>query len=257
MVTRNIEGARVDGISTGPEVSIVIPCRNEAENLPVLLEEIETAMQGRDYEVIVVDDASTDDTPATLVRESHKRSFRLRHLRHEKSSGQSLAVRSGAWAARGAIVATIDGDGQNDPQYIPVLVDALKQAGPDFGAAQGQRLKRRDSGVKQVASRFANKVRGSILRDGTRDSGCGLKAIHTQLLRKLPFFDGTHRFTPALIIQEGYKVTHCDVVDRQRRHGRSNYGVFDRGLQGVVDLAGVWWLRRRRLRMPKVQEIGQ
>ena len=236
-------------------ISIVIPCRNEAENLPLLLDEIEAAMAGRAFEVIVVDDGSADATPSVLAGQAASRPFPVRHLRHEKSAGQSLAVRSGAWAARGDIVATIDGDGQNDPRYIPVLVDALRQAGPEAGAAQGQRLKRRDSKLKQWASRFANWLRNAILHDDTRDTGCGLKAVRTDVLRKLPFFDGTHRFTPALVIQEGYRVVHCDVVDRPRRHGKSNYGIFDRGLQGALDLAGVWWLRRRRRRMPKVREI--
>lgn len=236
-------------------ISIVIPCRNEAANLPLLIDEIEAAMVGRDFELIIVNDGSTDDTAAVLAEQAGLRLFPVRELRHRKSAGQSLSVRSGAWAARGGIVATIDGDGQNDPQYIPVLVDALRQAGPDFGAAQGQRLKRRDSKVKQLASRFANWLRNAILHDETRDTGCGLKAVHTDILRKLPFFDGTHRFVPALVIQEGYRVVHCDVVDRSRRHGKSNYGIFDRGLQGALDLGGVWWLRRRRRRMPKVEEI--
>ncbi|GLQ83041.1 dolichol-phosphate mannosyltransferase [Mesorhizobium huakuii] len=236
-------------------ISIVIPCRNEAANLPLLIDEIEAAMAGRDFELIIVNDGSTDETAAVLTEQTALRSFPVRELRHQKSAGQSLSVRSGAWAARGGIVATIDGDGQNDPQYIPVLVDALRQAGPDFGAAQGQRLKRRDSKVKQLASLFANWLRNAILHDETRDTGCGLKAVHTDILRKLPFFDGTHRFVPALVIQEGYRVVHCDVVDRSRRHGKSNYGIFDRGLQGALDLGGVWWLRRRRRRMPKVEEI--
>ena len=236
-------------------ISIVIPCRNEAENLPLLLDEIEAAMAGRAFEVIVVNDGSTDDTAVVLAAQAAQRAFPLRQLRHEKSAGQSLSLRSGAWAARGAIVATIDGDGQNDPHYIPVLIDVLLQAGPDAGAAQGQRLKRRDSRAKQLASRFANWLRNAILHDETRDTGCGLKAIHTDILRKLPFFDGTHRFVPALVIQEGFRVVHCDVVDRSRRHGQSNYGIFDRGLQGALDLMGVWWLRRRRRRMPKVEEI--
>jgi dolichol-phosphate mannosyltransferase len=236
-------------------ISIVIPCRNEAANLPLLIDEIEAAMVGRDFELIIVNDGSTDQTGFVLAEQAAIRSFPVREVRHRKSAGQSLSVRSGAWAAKGAIVATIDGDGQNDPQYIPVLVDALRQAGPDFGAAQGQRLKRRDSKVKQLASRFANWLRNAILHDETRDTGCGLKAIHTDILRKLPFFDGTHRFVPALVIQEGFRIVHCDVIDRPRRHGKSNYGIFDRGLQGVLDLCGVWWLRRRRRRMPKPEEV--
>jgi len=241
---------------TNPFVSIVIPCRNEAKNLPLLLEEIGAAMNGRSFEVIVVDDGSTDDTPDVLAGQAASRPFPVRHVRHGQSCGQSLAVRSGAWAARGEIVATIDGDGQNDPQYIPVLVDALVEAGPQAGAAQGQRLKRRDSKAKQLASRFANWLRNAILHDETRDTGCGLKAVRTDVLRRLPFFDGTHRYVPALVIQEGFSVIHRDVIDRSRRHGKSNYGIFDRGLRGIFDLAGVWWLRRRRRRMPKAEEVG-
>lgn len=236
-------------------VSIVIPCRNEAANLPLLIDEIAAAMTGRAFELIVVDDGSTDDTGAVLTEQARTRAFPVRHVRHETSCGQSLAVRSGAWAARGGIVATIDGDGQNDPQYIPVLVDALVAAGPEAGMAQGQRLKRRDSKVKQLASRFANWLRNAILHDRTRDTGCGLKAIHVDIARRLPFFNGTHRFVPALVIQEGFAVVHCDVIDRSRRHGKSNYGIFDRGLQGALDLFGVWWLRRRRRRMPKPKEV--
>ena len=124
-------------------ISIVIPGRNEAANLPLLIDEIASAMSGRDFEIIIVDDGSTDDTAAVLAAQASTQPFPVRHIRHDKSSGQSLAVRSGIWAARGDIVATIDGDGQNDPQYIPVLVDALRNAGPDVAAAQGQRLKRR------------------------------------------------------------------------------------------------------------------
>lgn len=238
-----------------PFVSIVIPCRNEAENLPILLGEIRAAMAGRDYEVVVVDDGSTDETASVLAREAALPGFTLRHLRHDRSAGQSLALRSGAIAARGEIVATIDGDCQNDPKYIPVLIDALVAAGPETGIAAGQRLKRRDSKAKQIASRFANWLRGSILKDNTRDSGCGLKAVRTDVMRRVPFFNGTHRFLPALVIQEGYKVTHCDVVDRTRRHGTSNYGILDRGLRGALDLFGVWWLGRRRRIMPRVEEV--
>lgn len=236
-------------------ISVVIPCKNEARNLPQLLDEIGAAMADRSFEVIIVDDGSTDDTPAILAREAAARPFALRHIRHDRSAGQSLSLKSGALAAAGDIVATIDGDCQNDPKYIPVLIDALVAAGPDAGMAQGQRLKRRDTRVKQYASRFANWLRNAILHDQTRDTGCGLKAIRRPILLMLPFFDGTHRFMPALVIQEGYGVVHRDVVDRKRLHGKSNYGIFDRGLQGAADLLGVWWLKRRRKRMPKPREV--
>jgi glycosyltransferase involved in cell wall biosynthesis len=236
-------------------ISIIVPCKNEAPNLPRLLDEIGAAMAGREFEVIVVDDGSTDDTGTVLRREAASRAFPVRHIRHDRSSGQSLALRSGAFAARGDVIATLDGDGQNDPAAIPVLVDALVAAGPAVGLAAGQRVRRRDTRLKQMASRFANGLRGAILQDNTRDTGCGLKAIHADLMRKLPFFDGTHRFLPALVLQEGLGVVHRDVVDRPRQHGKSNYGIFDRGLRGALDLLGVWWLRRRRKAMPKPREI--
>lgn len=240
---------------TDPSISIVIPCRNEAENLPSLLSEIGTAMAGRSFEVIVVNDGSTDRTGEVLAEQSRSCGFSLRQIRHAKSAGQSLSLRSGAWAARGDIIATLDGDGQNDPAYLPALVDKLIAGGPHCGMVQGQRLKRRDSQMKRLASRFANGLRNRILRDKTRDTGCGLKAVHAEILRRLPFFDGTHRFVPALVLQEGFEIAHLDVIDRPRQHGRSNYGILDRGLQGALDLFGVWWLRRRRRRMPQPEEI--
>lgn len=235
-------------------ISIVIPCRNEADNLAFLLDEVEAAMHGVEHEVLVVDDGSTDGTAAVLSGRM-RAGGRLRHIRHDRSAGQSAAVRSGVFAARGSIVVTMDGDGQNDPAYLPKLAEALTKAGPAAGIAAGQRLKRTDSKLKQLSSRFANWLRGSLLKDETRDSGCGLKAIRTELFRQLPYFDGWHRFLPALVKREGYGVVHIDVVDRERRHGKSNYGIFDRGLRGALDLFGVWWLRRRRRTLPQVQEI--
>lgn len=236
------------------KLSVVIPCRNEAENLAFLLDEVDKAMEGRDYEVLVVDDGSSDDTPKVLEKRMHE-GKPLRHIRHDRSAGQSAAVRSGVFAASGDIVITIDGDGQNNPAYLPKLADALIAAGPEFGLAAGQRLKRTDTKLKQFSSKLANKLRQAILKDNTRDSGCGLKAIRTELFLQLPFFDGWHRYLPALVLREGYKITHIDVVDRQRVHGHSNYGILDRGLRGILDLYGVWWLRRRRKVVPKVTEI--
>ncbi|WP_163272730.1 glycosyltransferase family 2 protein [Chelativorans alearense] len=236
-------------------ISIVIPCKNEAANLPPLLDEIEVAMMGRRFEVVVVDDGSTDNTCEVLSTEAQVRKCTVRHIRHDRSAGKSLALRSGAFAARGGIVVMIDGDGQNDPQYILPLIDALLAGGPSTGIAAGQRLKRQDGALKRWASRFANWLRNGILKDDTRDTACGMKAIGTELLRKLPFFEGSHRFLPALVIQEGYGVVHHDVVDRPRLHGTSHYGILDRGYKGTLDLMGVWWLRSRRKNMPKVEEI--
>ena len=245
-----------NGISfvKSPDLSVIIPCRNEAANLPLLLDEIDDALAGRDFEVIVVDDGSTDGAADVLARRILEGATRLRVLRHDRSAGQSVALRSGVLAARGPLIATMDGDGQNNPIYLPKLADALASAGPSIGIAAGQRLKRTDTKVKQWSSRFANGLRQSILADGTRNSGCGLKAIHTDLFRRLPYFDGWHRYLPALVLREGFGVVHIDVVDRARRHGKSNYGILDRGLRGALDLFGVWWLRRRRRVVPVVTE---
>lgn len=236
-------------------ISIVIPCKNEAENIPPLLDEIAQHLGDRDIEVIVVNDGSTDDTAGALAAESAKRSFPVRHIRHQASVGQSLSLRSGILVAKGEIIATIDGDGQNDPKYIGQLVDKLVESGPAIGIACGQRIKRKDTKLKQLSSRFANWLRGSILNDKTRDSGCGLKAVHADIFRRLPFFNGTHRFLPALVIQEGFDVVAIDVLDRPRRFGTSNYGIMDRGLRGALDLFGVWWLKLRRKTMPIAEEI--
>ena len=237
-----------------PDVSVVIPCKNEAENLPELIGEVAAALAGRKFELIVVDDGSTDATPA-VVREMMRDRPWLRSMRDERSSGQSAAVRTGLLAARGDIVLTLDGDGQNNPEFMPAMLEAMEQGGPRTALVAGQRLKRTDSGAKRMASRFANRLRGAILKDGTRDSGCGLKAVRRDVFLLFPYFDGWHRYLPALTIREGYKVAHVDVVDRNRRHGTSKYGILDRGLVGALDLFGVWWLIRRRKNIPAPIEV--
>ncbi len=235
--------------------SVVIPCKNEAENLAFLLDEVDAAFDGRDYEVIVVDDGSDDGTGALLAERMKQDGSRLRVMRHDRSAGKSAAERSGALAAKGDFVCLMDGDGQNNPADLPRLIDALLAAGPGCGIAAGQRLKRTDTRLKQLSSRFANGLRQAILKDRTRDSGCGLKVIRTDLMRSFPLFDGMHRYYPALAIREGYDVTHVDVIDRGRRFGVSKYGIVDRGLQGALDLFGVWWLRKRRKVVPMVTEV--
>jgi dolichol-phosphate mannosyltransferase len=236
-------------------ISIVIPAKNEALSLPGLLDDIEAAMAGREFEVIVVNDGSTDATSDVLAAEKKKRSWPVRQVRHAKSCGQSLALQSGFLVAKGELIATLDGDGQNDPAYLPEMIDKLRDAGADFGLAAGQRVKRKHTFLKNLASRFANWLRGALLKDDTRDSGCGIKVIRADVMRRVPFFNGTHRFLPALVKYEGYRTLHVQVVDRQRQHGTSHYGILDRGLRGVLDLLGVMWLAKRRKNVPRVEEI--
>jgi hypothetical protein len=158
-------------------------------------------------------------------------------------------------AAAAPIVVTLDGDGQNDPAFIPKLVDAIEMRDGRIGLVAGQRVGRKASAFKKIQSRVANAVRASVLRDGTRDTGCGLKAFRRDVFLALPYFDGLHRFLPALVRREGFEIAYVDVVDRQRRHGQSNYGMWDRLWVGILDLAGVWWLIRRKRRVPEVSEV--
>jgi dolichol-phosphate mannosyltransferase len=240
--------------SSNPAVSVVVPVRNEAGNIAPLVAEIATALAGQwPFEVIYVDDGSSDGTAAELDRLKAQHAW-LRSVRHKRSCGQSAAVRTGVGRAKGAICVTIDGDGQNDPKFIPALVRALEEGAPRLGLVAGQRVGRKASGFKKLQSRIANVVRGAVLRDGTRDTGCGLKAFRRDLFLALPYFDGLHRFLPALVKREGYAVGYVDVVDRPRRSGVSNYGLWDRLWVGILDLAGVWWLIRRKKRIPEILE---
>jgi dolichol-phosphate mannosyltransferase len=236
-------------------VSIIVPVRNEAGNIAPLIAEIAAALDGRwAYEIVYVNDGSTDATPERL-REEMTRRPNLRMLRHEKSTGQSAAVRSGVRAARGAIVATLDGDGQNNPAFLPDLIAAVETGGANVGLAAGQRVGRKDTGFKKLQSRFANKIRNSVLHDGTRDTGCGLKAFRRDVFLMMPYFDGLHRFLPALVRREGYEIAYIDVIDRPRHSGVSNFGFFDRLWIGIMDLAGVWWLIRRKKPTPVATEV--
>jgi dolichol-phosphate mannosyltransferase len=238
-----------------PTISVVVPVRNEAGNVRPLVTEIAAACAGfASFEVVYVDDGSTDATAETLATLRQEFPW-LRTVRHAASCGQSAAVRSGVRVARAPVIVTIDGDGQNDPAYIPRLVEALEAGGPDTGLAAGQRLGRKDTGFKKVQSRIANAVRSFILKDGTRDTGCGLKAVRRDVYLALPYFDALHRFMPALVRREGFAVVLADVVDRPRLTGVSNYGFFDRLWVGILDLAGVWWLIRRRRSIPRAEEL--
>jgi dolichol-phosphate mannosyltransferase len=237
-----------------PTVAVVVPVRNEAGNIALLAAEIAAALDGQwRFEVVYVDDGSSDGT-ATELKDLAAQYPWLRRVRHKQSCGQSAAIRSGVAVARAGVIVTLDGDGQNDPRFIPELLRALEAGSPRIGLIAGQRIKRKASGFKKLQSRIANSVRGAILRDGTRDTGCGLKAFRRDLFLRLPYFDGLHRFLPALVKREGYEIGYVDVVDRPRGSGVSNYGLWDRLWVGILDLAGVWWLIRRKKRGPLLSE---
>ncbi|MEZ5777744.1 MAG: glycosyltransferase family 2 protein [Paracoccaceae bacterium] len=228
-------------------VSIVIPVKNEAENILGLLDAIDAACEGMtEYEVIVVDDGS-DDATSDMVGARMRDESRLRLIRHDRSGGQSAAVHSGVRAAKGAIVCTLDGDGQNPPEELPRLFGPLiEDASGTIGIVAGQRVGRQDTWSKKLASRFANAVRSWALKDGTRDTGCGLKAFRRDAFLSLPFFNHMHRYLPALFARDGWRVAHVDVGHRPRQAGQSNYSNLQRGFVGAVDLIGVMWLLRRR-----------
>jgi dolichol-phosphate mannosyltransferase len=229
------------------DLSIVIPVRNEAGNIVPLVAEIAAALDGKaEYEIVYVDDGSTDATAAELTRQqaSHPQ---LRVVRHAASCGQSAAIRSGVKAARAAWIATLDGDGQNDPADIPALwqIARAAPAAPPLLIA-GHRARRQDSWTKRRSSRIANAVRRAMLHDDTPDTGCGLKLFPRALYLDLPFFDHQHRFLPALVLREGGIVRSLPVNHRPRERGASKYGTWDRLWVGIADLFGMMWLRRRQ-----------
>jgi dolichol-phosphate mannosyltransferase len=228
-------------------LSIVIPARNEAENIIALVNGIDAALASlAPFEIIVVDDGSTDNSVAVLTERALSMPH-LRIIRHDQSAGQSAGVHSGVLAARSPIICTLDGDGQNPPEELPKLAaPLLGDATGLIGLVAGQRVDRQDTLSKKFASRFANGLRAWILKDNTRDTGCGLKAFRRDAFLRLPYFDHMHRYLPALFARDGWQIAHVDVSHRPRGAGRSNYSNIQRALVGIVDLAGVAWLLRRR-----------
>jgi dolichol-phosphate mannosyltransferase len=231
------------------ELSVVVPVNNEQANIAPLVTEIVTALSGVvAFEIVCVDDGSSDDTPDVL-RRAQADAPMLRVLRHERRAGQSTAIRTGVTAARGRWIATLDGDGQNDPKDIPTLLTracALAvQRGDERVLVAGWRTRRNDAPHKRWQSTIANSVRARILKDDTPDSGCGLKVYARSIFVALPYFDHMHRFMPALVLREGGTVQSVPVNHRARARGTSHYGVLNRLWAGVVDMAGVMWLTRR------------
>lgn len=238
-----------------PWLSIVVPMKNEAENVAFLTEAIAAACGPfAPFEAIYIDDGSTDDTAARILALRDRFPF-LRLLRHATSAGQSAAIHSGVRAARGRVICTLDGDGQNPPAEIPKLLAKLRGGSfpPGVGLIAGQRVGRQDTASKRWASKAANSIRSTLLRDGTRDTGCGLKVFDRDAFLALPYFDHMHRYLPALFARDGWGIIHVDVAHAPRHAGTSNYANLGRALVGVYDLFGVMWLLRRRKKARPVE----
>ena len=227
-----------------PEISVVVPVFDEEGAAPALAREIAAAFAGRPVEMIFVDDASRDGTRAALIAMKPEIP-QLRVLGHQKNAGQSRSVRTGVLGARGQIIVTLDGDGQNDPADAPRLVDALKAGGPNLAMVGGERRKRQDSQAKKWASRIGNGVRRRLLNDRAVDTGCGLKVFRREAFLRLPYFDHIHRYLPALMIREGYEIAFEGVNHRHRETGQSKYTNLGRLWASLSDLRGVMWLNTR------------
>ncbi len=231
---------------------MLVPVYNEADNILPLLGEIERALADQPLaEIIVVDDGSDDATPARL-HEAKALHPRLRVLRHDRRSGQSAALVTGVRAATGDWIATLDGDGQNDPADLPRFI-ATAAADNGLALVGGLRQKRHDKLSRRLASLFANAIRQAVLRDGCTDSACGLKLLRREAMLDVPAFDGMHRFLPALFLRQGHRVAFIAVNHRPRRRGVSKVTNAGRAMVGITDLLGVWWLIRRA-RRPAVSE---
>jgi len=237
------------------DLSVVVPVFNEGENIEPLAGEITAALAYCHYEIVVVDDGSTDDTAAAVRRARENCGPHIRLLRHAQRAGQSAAIYSGIAAARADWIATLDGDGQNDPADIPHLIAARQARGnAEVKLVMGDRIARHDSWLRRAESRLANDMRRGLLGDGSRDSGCGIKLISRDTFLALPRFDHMHRFLPALCQRAGARVISVPVNHRLRTHGESKYGLFDRLWVGLCDLVGVMWLQRRRIEALEVRE---
>ena len=237
------------------KLSVVVPVKDETENIAPLAREIAAAVNGLgEAEIIFVDDGSRDGTAAALLALKGEIDG-LRVISHASNLGQSRAIRTGVRAARGEIVVTLDGDGQNDPADIPKLTAVFDRGDASLGLVSGVRAKRRDSFSRRAASRLANAIRQGLLHDGASDTGCGLKAFRRDAFLALPYFDHIHRYLITLMLREGYRVEFADVNHRPRLHGTSKYTNFHRMLVGIDDLLGVRWLQRRMRQKTEAKEL--
>ena len=239
--------SKLDPAPRTPLVSVVVPVHNEAPNLKPLISAIGAALAGIAHEIVYVDDGSADATPQILAEIAQTLPTLVR-VRHKQSCGQSGAVVTGVKFAQGTYVATLDGDGQNDPSDIPTMLETMRVAeakGPHPVLIAGHRVNRQDSNAKRYGSRLANRVRAWALKDATPDTGCGLKLFRRQAFLELPHFDHIHRFLPALFIRAGGQVISVPVRHHALAHGASHYNNWQRLKVGIVDLAGVAWLQRR------------
>ncbi len=235
-------------------LSVVVPVKNEQDNIEPLVREIVAALQGKaEYEIVYINDGSTDQTQQVL--EKLKRELpMLRVIRHRHACGQSQAVMSGVRAARYEWIATLDGDGQNDPADMPALLGGLTDTNQpeNLELLAGWRARRQDTFLRRLSSKVANGVRSYLLKDNTPDTGCGLKLFARETFLQLPQFDHMHRFLPALVMRGGGTVISVPVRHRARDRGTSKYGVHNRLWVGIVDLFGVAWLQRR-VRLPVIE----
>ena len=245
----------MDPLDDPPLLSVVVPLHDEAESAwPLLVEVAAAAAQVGSYEIIAVDDGSADGTLSRLI-EAQAELPALRVLHHRRNAGQSAAIRTGVRAARAPTVATLDGDGQNDPADIPALIVAQHKGGERLKLVMGNRkASRKDTWLRKISSSVANGVRGWFLKDGTPDTGCGIKLLHRATFLDLPRFDHMHRFLPALFLNAGAQVVSVPVRHRPRTRGVSKYGVMNRLWVGIVDLFGVRWIMRRNPPRPDVSE---
>lgn len=235
-------------MAADPELSVVVPVYNEAGNILPLLDEVEAALTGVcRYEILFIDDGSSDGSVDEL-RQAQARSPAVRVLKHRKRAGKSAGLVTGFWAARAPWIQMLDGDRQNDPADVARIWKLIQPIPDKLGIVAGVRNRRNDGAIKWASSRVANFVRRGMLRDDTHDTGCGFKLIRRDVALRLPFFDGMHRFLPALTRRQGYDIREERIEDRARTAGTSKYGFFDRLAAGIFDLNGVFWLMRRGTR---------